>query len=99
MTLDEIEAKMRAQASQFVGLGARVMFDFGADGALYLDASGAPKIGREPIDVVTTLKISLGDFVKLIGGKLNPTLAFTFGKLKVKGDMGVALKLSSMLDD
>lgn len=99
MTLDQIEARMRAQATQFAGLKARVMFDFGADGALYLDALGMPSVSRDPIDVVTTLKISLADFAKLIDGKLSPTLAFTFGKLKVKGDMGVALKLSSLLDD
>ncbi|ASG20943.1 MULTISPECIES: SCP2 sterol-binding domain-containing protein [Nitrospirillum] len=99
MTFDQLEAKMRASLSQFTGLGAKVKFDFGTDGALFLDATKVPTVSRDPVDVNTTLKISLADFVKLSEGKLSPTLAFTFGKLKVQGDMGVALKLAGMLDD
>ncbi|MDQ1330675.1 MAG: hypothetical protein QG578_940 [Thermodesulfobacteriota bacterium] len=34
-----------------------------------------------------TLKISDGDFVELISGKLNPMQAFTSGKLKIEGDI------------
>ncbi|RPH47958.1 MAG: SDR family NAD(P)-dependent oxidoreductase [Desulfobacteraceae bacterium] len=34
-----------------------------------------------------TLKISDGDFVELITGKLNPMQAFTSGKLKIEGDI------------
>jgi putative sterol carrier protein len=44
------------------------------------------------------LKISQANLQKLITGKLDPMLAFTMGKLKVKGSMGIAAKLSSMLN-
>ncbi|MDO8526862.1 MAG: SCP2 sterol-binding domain-containing protein, partial [Deltaproteobacteria bacterium] len=37
------------------------------------------------------------DFVKLANGALNPQMAFLGGKLKVKGDMGLALKLGQIL--
>jgi len=33
----------------------------------------------------------------LMAGKLNPMMAFMSGKIKVKGDMGVAMKLQSFL--
>ena len=33
------------------------------------------------------------DFLDLVSGKLNGTAAFFTGKLKVKGDVAVALKL------
>ena len=37
------------------------------------------------------------DWVKLASGKLNPTMAFMQGKISVKGDMSLALKLQSLL--
>jgi putative sterol carrier protein len=37
------------------------------------------------------------DWVKLASGQLNPTMAFMQGKIRVKGDMSLALKLQSLL--
>lgn len=37
------------------------------------------------------------NFVKMIGGELNAQMAFMTGKLKVTGNMGLALKLTAIL--
>lgn len=45
--------------------------------------------------VVVTMTAS--DFVDLVNGKLNGQMAFMQGKLKIKGDMSLALKLQQIL--
>lgn len=37
------------------------------------------------------------DFLALFNGELNPMMAFMQGKIKVKGEMALALKLQTML--
>jgi len=41
--------------------------------------------------------MSANDFLSMVDGKLNPTAAFMSGKLKLKGDMGLAMKLQSII--
>ena len=53
--------------------------------------------GDSPIasDVQFTMKSA--DFVKMFTGNLKPTTAFMMGKLKIKGDMGKAMKLEKLM--
>ncbi|XP_016097803.1 hydroxysteroid dehydrogenase-like protein 2 [Sinocyclocheilus grahami] len=69
-------------------------------GVWYIDLkndAGSAGSGEPPVkaDVVMTLDSS--DFIKMFGGKLKPTMAFMSGKLKIKGDMGLAMKLDKMM--
>lgn len=45
-----------------------------------------------------TLSASVDDFLALASGKLNPQQAFMRGKLKIKGNMAIAMKLNSVLE-
>lgn len=44
-----------------------------------------------------TVTMSASDFVELASGKLNGQMAFMTGKLKIKGDPGLALKLQQVI--
>jgi putative sterol carrier protein len=44
-----------------------------------------------------TITMAEADFLDLVSGKLNGQMAFLTGKLKVAGDMGLALKLGSFI--
>jgi putative sterol carrier protein len=71
-----------------------IKFDCGADGTLTL-SEGTAKLVDGPADC--TIGISLANLEKLIAGRLNPVTAFATGKLKVSGDMAVALRLGKLL--
>jgi putative sterol carrier protein len=41
--------------------------------------------------------MSADDFSELMAGRLQPTSAFMQGKMKVDGDMGIAMKLGQIV--
>lgn len=68
-------------------------------GTFYVEAKDG-KLSIEPYeyqdrDVLVT--ISSTNLLKIAGGKLDPVMAFTFGKLKAEGNIGKALELKKLL--
>jgi putative sterol carrier protein len=43
-----------------------------------------------------TITMTASDYLDMINGLLNPQLAFMGGKLKIKGDMSLALKMQEL---
>ncbi len=44
-----------------------------------------------------TVNCTDADFLNIVNGKLNPQMAFMSGKLRIQGDMGLAMKLQQIL--
>lgn len=98
MTVEEITEGMKARVGEDCGLGATLKFDFGADGLVHLDATVVPNVvSNEDKDAHCTMTISIEDFAAMQAGELDGTTAFMTGKLKIEGDMGIAMKLQSVL--
>ena len=57
---------------------------------------GAVTAGTSP-SAKCTVTCTDADFLSIVNGKLNPQMAFMMGKLKIQGDMGLALKLAQLL--
>lgn len=100
MSLEKIENAMREKLKFAPQLGAKLKFDLGDDGVLFIDGTQNPAtLTNEDDDADTTFVCSADLLTALIEGRQDPTMAFMTGKLKVKGSMGYALKLSSLLED
>jgi putative sterol carrier protein len=93
-TLEEITERMREAVGSDSGLGKAVKFDFGADGIVRIDG-GTVDNQDQPADC--TIQVSKTDFEAMGRGELDPTMAFMSGKLKIQGDMSVAMKLQPLL--
>ncbi|XP_068279234.1 hydroxysteroid dehydrogenase-like protein 2 isoform X2 [Nyctibius grandis] len=69
-------------------------------GTWYIDLktkAGSAGFGKPPVTADVVMSMSSADFVKMFTGKLKPTLAFMSGKLRIKGNMALAIKLEKIL--
>ncbi|ESP05632.1 hypothetical protein LOTGIDRAFT_205585 [Lottia gigantea] len=70
-------------------------------GTWYMDLkNGSGAVGEGEIpggDATCTMSLDSTDFTKMFSGNLNPTMAFMSGKLKIKGDMTLAMKLEKLM--
>ncbi|XP_053196639.1 hydroxysteroid dehydrogenase-like protein 2 [Scomber japonicus] len=70
------------------------------EGVWFLDlksGAGSAGQGEPPVKADVVMKMDSGDFSKMFAGKLKPTMAFMSGKLKIKGDMTLAIKLEKLM--
>ncbi len=93
MTLQEIADKIKSKAADS-DFSRSVKFDMGSDGVVVVDGS---TVSTTDSDADCTIKLSKDNMESLMAGELNPTMAYMSGKLKIEGDMSVAMQLSQVL--
>lgn len=93
---DVIEAAVKALNDKMGGDGfdGAAKFVIEGEGSIVVDASGA-RAADDDADV--TLSADADTFESILAGDLDPTAAFMSGRLSVDGDMGMAMKLGSIL--
>ena len=97
MDLAELTSKAAAAVEGGGGdFTKKVKFDFGDVGKLLIDGAGGTADNSDG-DADATIKVDWDDFKAISGGQMDPTMAFMQGKLKVEGDMSVAMQLQSLM--
>ncbi len=98
-----IDAALKHEAEKTEGKEGIYQFQLSRENGnvtyqMIIDEDG-PRVveGEEKVPHVTII-MKEDNFRKLVEGSLNPTAAFMSGKLKIKGNMGLALKLQSVLN-
>lgn len=76
------------------GFDGTAKFEITGEGSIVVDADGVRE-GDDETDV--TMIASAETFRGILDGDVNPTMAFMTGKLKVEGNMGMAMKLGAAL--
>jgi putative sterol carrier protein len=91
----------RVPAERIAGMNNTYVFDIEGAGTWRvaiaegsIDVSEGEGEGEGDADV--TFSSSEESFEKIVSGEQNPTTAYMTGKLKIKGDMGAAMKLQKL---
>lgn len=97
MSLEDITAEIRTKAGSMDAGGKKIKIDLQGEGTIFIDGSTTPPtVSNDDDEADVTLIISEENFEGLMDGSLNPQMAFMMGKLKIDGDMGLALKLGDL---
>ena len=104
MSLDDVIERLRRREADFAGLGYRVWFEVEGAGPVLVDGTSttpviAPGGEGDEDEADCTIRLSPETLEQLLAGALSPTWAYTTGKLKVEGSLGVAMKLASRLEE
>lgn len=96
-----IPEKVQRNAELRQSINALVAFDISGEGGgqwtLDLTQDAVPVQAGLAEAAKVTVQMAVADFEALLGGALNAQMAFLSGKLKVHGDMALALKLGKLL--
>lgn len=97
MNIDEVTSKIKSLADTHAGrFQGTANFQF-EDGIVHLDDTvSPPTVSNEEKDAPFTIVMAAADLGKILSGDLNVMMAFMTGKLKIKGDKGAAMKLTSL---
>jgi putative sterol carrier protein len=92
---DSLES--RADPSKLEGMSNSYLFDIEDEGQwLVTVADGKLTVSEGGGEANATITASGETFDKIVEGEQNPTTAYMTGKLKIKGDLGAAMKLQKL---
>ena len=87
----------RVDESKTAGMNNSYVFDIDGAGKWKVDVQdGKVQVTEGAEDGDVTITTSEETFDKIVSGEQNATSAYMTGKLKVKGDMGAAMKLQKL---
>ena len=93
-TVAEITTRLRQAMKDRPGLPKSLKLDFKGEGFIHVDGQS---VTNDDAPADCTVVVSREDLEALAKGELDPMSAMLRGRLKIKGDMAVAMQLQSML--
>ena len=87
----------RVDPERIAGMNNTYLFEVEGAGTWKVSvADGTIEVTEGADDADATFSATEENFEKIVSGEQNPTTAYMTGKLKIKGDMGAAMKLQKI---
>ena len=93
-TLEDITARLQKAAGEQPVPGKTVTLDLKGEGFIHINGTS---VTNDDAPADCTVIVSKADLEAIAQGALDPTTAFMTGKLKINGDMSVAMALQPLL--
>jgi putative sterol carrier protein len=94
MSLQILTERIKGILGTDSGLGVTVKFNTD-EGFVFIDTNVVPNmVSNEDLPADCTFNVSAKNALKLMDGELNAMTAYMMGKLKIDGDMGIAMKIA-----
>ena len=87
-TLEEITSRLRKALEGQAAPDKSVTIDLKGEGVIHIEGG---KVSNDNAPADCTVTVSKDDLIAITQGQLDPTTAFMTGKLKIAGDMSVAM--------
>jgi putative sterol carrier protein len=98
---EKIAKKLAAKPELSKAVNAVYQFNIEGDGGgtWVIDLCKEPGVvsAGPSADAKCVVTAKSADFINIVTGKINAQMAFMSGKLKIKGDMGLAMKLQKII--
>jgi len=98
MTLTEITDRIKTKVTKDTGLNAKIKLALDDNEFIHVDATQIPHVvTNSDTDADCTVKVTKQNLSKMLAGELNAYTAFMMGKVKVEGNMALAMNLNKII--
>ena len=97
MEIDKIRAELSENVKKIAPLGKKLKFKLDDDYILIDGTDGSNIVSDKDEEANCTITMSKDIYLKLQRKEIKPLIATLTGKIKVKGDIGLAQKLKQLM--
>ena len=97
MSVDNIISQFEKRASNSEPIGGKLKFEVDGVGILIDGTTETNTVSASNDDADCTISLTAEVLEKLRDGEINPMMAVMGGQIKITGDMGLAMKVQSLM--
>ena len=96
-SLEQVTERVRTSVGAESGLDARIKFKFADREFLFIDGKSRPnRVDNSDSESDITITVSRENFEKIINHDLKPPMALMTGRMRLRGDIRIAMRLNKV---